>query len=540
MTLRVVFRADASTRTGQGHVMRCLALADYLRNNGAACSFISARLPGNLIDTVRHKGFRVDEIAPFDRSDWMKDALASTAVLGNESIDWIVVDHYGLDGQWESVLKQHTDYLMVIDDLADRRHTCDLLLDQNPGRMPQDYQALIDPRCELLIGPSFALLREEFRHQRNLGKSAANDPVGKMLISLGGTDADNVTGNVLSVLESAHIESLSRVSIILGAQAPWLEALREQARTSHLPIEIIVNPDNMAELLSDADLAIGAAGVSALERCCVGLPTLLIVTASNQHPGAAALHSVGAAHYLGTTSDFADSLRDLLHRAVPTAHWQTMSARAQEIVDGEGCARVAYVMSQSVAQPQRRASVAIAAASLSPGVLRPLGSDDLPMIFAWRNHPDVRRFMRHSVMLDWHEHLKWFERKKIDGNLPLVFEIDGIPLGFVQFDMTQEPDTAEWGFYKSPDAPQGIGRRLGVAAISHGFQHYEIDRLIGKVMPDNLRSQQFHERLGFHRTPPSAHDENLSATPQLIFSLSRSKWSGAGDSCHGEKHECHC
>ena len=537
MSLRVVFRVDASIHTGQGHVMRCLALAEQLRQRGALCRFISAAHPGNLISTVRNQGFAVEEIAPLDKSDWIGDAKATAAALGTEPTDWLVADHYGLDYQWEALLKKHTTHLMVIDDLADRCHDCDLLLDQNPGRLAEDYHRLINPHSQLLIGPEFALLRDEFAEQRKQPNPAGFDPVKKILISLGGTDPNNVTTHVLSVLESARIQSVAQITVILSSKAPWLEAVREQARQSSLLIEVIINPEHMSEILSGIDLAIGAAGVSALERCCIGLPSLLIITAENQRPGALALHALGAAHCLGDLDEYENRLRHLLQEPPPAAYWETISARAKELVDGEGCSRVAHIMSQIAAQPLRRSFIAAAVSSSTPGQLRSVLSGDLPMIFAWRNHPDVRRFMRHSSTLNWHEHLAWFKRRQIAGNSPFIFEIDRVPLGFVQFDKTDSEDCIEWGFYVAPDAPKGIGQRLGKAAISHIFKSTSIHRIIGRVLPGNLRSQRFHERLGFHRMPHLARSESKSDAALIGFSLSRSDWSTANAGSHGEFYE---
>ena len=148
--------------------------------------------------------------------------------------------------------------------------------------------------------------------------------------------------------------------------------------------------------------------------------------------------------------------------------------------------------------------------------------------------------MRNRGLLDWDEHVAWFERKEAAGEAPWVFEIDSIPLGFVQFDKTDCPDTVEWGFYVAPDATKGTGQRLGIAAISYIFKREVINQVIGQVTPDNLRSQRFHERLGFHRMSSVASQESSSATPLISFSLSRSEWPGMNTGRHGETHECHC
>lgn len=523
MTIHVVFRVDASFQMGYGHVMRCLALAEKLRYYGATCRFVSAKLQGNLISHVRSTGFIVDEIEQFDASDWEKDANATLATIGVDTVDWVIVDHYGLDHNWEAILRTKTTHMMVIDDLADRYHDCDMLLDHNLGRRAEDYSHLIDSRCELLLGPSYALIRDEFMQQRAQRKSFDHTHIKKVLVSLGGADSINATSKVISELENLGSGFDAEITVILGANSPWLDEICKQASKSTLPIEVIVNPQQIGKILSENDIAIGAAGVSALERCCIGLPSLLIVTAPNQRSGAMALHGMGAACCIGGLDTFRNGLRDVLQNRREASYWRSMSARAQEIVDGEGCARAAYLISRTTAYPKRRSLLLLAAKHSSPGYLRPAQVTDLKLIFSWRNHPDIKYFMRSSTLLDWDEHVSWFKRKKANGEHVLLFEIADITLGFVHFKRTNNPDVVEWGFYTAPDAPRGTGRRMCTMAILYIFQHTAPDQIIGNVKHDNLRSQRLHEILGFRRTLlPSGKEKNPNA-PLISFSLFRTK-----------------
>lgn len=359
--LRVAFRVDASTEIGSGHVMRCLTLADALAETGARCTFVMRQKPGNLEEAVRGRGHSVVMLPPPERAisasggeeeplhaqwlgiHWENDASETLTALADIDLDWLVVDHYALDARWESRVAGCARLLMVIDDLADRKHTCDLLLDQNLGRRPEDYAGLISPETKRLIGPRFALLRNEFVRARepSLQARALREPA-RLLISLGGVDADNITGDVLGVLADMPEAGQWQVTVVLGAACPHAGSIREQADAMIHRVEVVVGASNMAELMAGADLAIGAAGGSAWERCCLGLPTLLIVMADNQRPGARALEAAGAAICLGEPHGVQGRLAGELRRLMKPGNdvLPELASKAASLCDGLGTRRV--------------------------------------------------------------------------------------------------------------------------------------------------------------------------------------------------------
>jgi UDP-2,4-diacetamido-2,4,6-trideoxy-beta-L-altropyranose hydrolase len=263
--------------------------------------------------------------------------------LADVDLDWVVVDHYALDARWESRVAGRARRLMVIDDLADRKHSCDLLLDQNLGRRPEDYAGLVSPETKGLIGPRFALLRNEFVRAResSLQARALREPA-KLLISLGGVDAENITGDVLDVLADMPEAGRWQVTVVLGAACPHAVSIREQADAMSYRVEVVVGASNMAELMAGADLAIGAAGGSAWERCCLGLPTLLIVMADNQRPGARALEAAGAAICLGEPHGVQGRLAGELRRLMKPGNdvLPGLGSKAASLCDGLGTRRV--------------------------------------------------------------------------------------------------------------------------------------------------------------------------------------------------------
>jgi UDP-2,4-diacetamido-2,4,6-trideoxy-beta-L-altropyranose hydrolase len=356
--MRVAFRADASLQIGSGHVMRCLTLADALRSQGVECHFICRAHLGNLIERVRGQGFVVHVLPSESGGEapahcaWLgatqeQDVLACTPILQTLQPDWLVVDHYALDVRWEAPLRSLCRNLLVIDDLADRAHDCDLLLDQNLGRQPGDYAGLLPARCSRLTGPHYALLRPEFAGLRDYSLQRRRQPVLRhLLISMGGVDQPNATGLLLDVLGDCPLPGGCSISVIMGGNAPWLDAVRARAARMPWPTQVLVSVDDMAQRMADCDLAIGAAGGTAWERCCLGVPSLLVVLAENQWSGARALQHARAAELIGDVAAIPGLPAGLAH--LTTAMELTrMSQAASQIADGQGANRVAAALMEA-------------------------------------------------------------------------------------------------------------------------------------------------------------------------------------------------
>ena len=353
--MRIAFRADASIDIGTGHVMRCVTLAEALRSRGHECLFIGRDHPGNLEALIRQKGFEVHLLAP-GRSDalipeqesvpahsdwlgvpWHFDADQTRNIVGGRQVDWVVVDHYALDARWEQEVSQVGAKVMVIDDLADRNHHCRLLLDQNLGRQPEDYDGLTKPDCIRLCGPRYALLRPEFAAMRKLSLERRRSPeVRRILITLGGVDRENVTGEVLRVLSRSRLPPETELDIVMGASAPGLDSVRVQASKLPFRATVSVNVSDMAERMCLADLCIGAAGGTSWERCCLGLPTVLLVLAENQEGGAKALGDVGAAIVVRREGESIDALESVVDRLLGSHELSEIGQMASSVTEGNG------------------------------------------------------------------------------------------------------------------------------------------------------------------------------------------------------------
>lgn len=353
----VAFRADASLLIGNGHVMRCLTLADALKRRGARTVFIGRRQRGDLLDLLGRHGHEVlvlpQVTAPVAQgdvdalahaswlgADWQTDAADTLRVIGQYFFDWLVVDHYAIDHRWERLLRPHCRHLMAIDDLADRRHDCDLLLDQNLGRVRDDYASLVPAEATLLLGPAYALLRPEFPLLRTLSLSRREVPESAaLLVTMGGVDKDNVTADVLRVLASVELPESLRIEVVLGPHAPHLAEVKALAAEMPRPARVFAGDADMAGLMAECDLAIGAAGSTAWERCCLGLPSIQYVLADNQRSIAAALERAGAAVTV-TTARLPEVLKTLLVREGAAERVRCMANRASALTDGLGVLKV--------------------------------------------------------------------------------------------------------------------------------------------------------------------------------------------------------
>lgn len=328
--MKVLIRADAGSLIGIGHVMRCLTLARQLTALGATVAFACRELPGHQLARIAEAGHQV-----FALPAQGDELTALAAVLpGPVCFDGIIVDHYGLDARWENAARQWARRIMVIDDLADRAHACDLLLDQNYTASVALYQALVPATCRVLAGPRYALLGEAFRQPR-----AADAEVSRrVLVSFGGFDQAGMTLKTLQALDG--IDGV-QVQCIAGQATPNFAAL--QALVAERPgWELQAFVHDLPRRMATAALFVGAGGGTTWERAAMGLPSLCVSVADNQVGNAEALARDGFHLYLGPAGQVTlDSLRRAIAGLLDNAALrQQFAARGQGLVDGLGAQRV--------------------------------------------------------------------------------------------------------------------------------------------------------------------------------------------------------
>lgn len=502
----VAIRVDVSRRIGTGHFLRCLTLANVLSLGGVVVRFVTRGLPPIFQDTLSAKGHEyvlLDErpASPalaggsfrplLAHSEWLpvsqqQDAADTIAALEDRLWDWLIVDHYALDWRWEQALRKSCHHLMVIDDLADRRHECDLLLDQNLGRRTADYDDLVAAGCLTLIGPHYALLRPEFAQRRYKSLLRRTAPaLERLLISLGGVDPDNATGRILSALKGCNLPDHCRISVVLGATAPWIEKVRQGAGELPWPVEVLVNVEDMASLIADSDVAIGAAGGSAWERCALGLPTILLILAENQRCAAAALADSGGVVLVGDVDTVCNQLASAIQHVLLDGALTRMSQAAAKIADGGGAERIARIMFAMDGRPLHA---------------REATANDESLLLVWANDSLTRKNSLNPDPICPETHHVWFT-KRLDATdtcrIYIVEQTAGLEVGQVRFERVPGGD---WEIHYGLAVDfrgQGLGVPLLEAAL-RAFQNACLgETVIGRVRVENRPSCRVFERLGF-------------------------------------------
>lgn len=501
--MNITFRTDASLQIGTGHVIRCLTLASSLRDRGAECRFVCREHSGHLLDLIRNQGFeaiglprqeldisvtpKTDKQAYAQKAwlgtDWATDAEQTRVSVGETFIDWLIVDHYALDVHWESAMRRHCRKLMVIDDIADRPHDCDLLLDQNLfSDMSERYIGKISAYCGKMLGPHYALLQPIYAelHARIPPREGV---VRRIFVYFGGADANNLTGMAIEAYRALARDDLA-LDVVINPTNPHAETIRRQIEGA-TKITLHEGLPSLAPLMIKADLAIGAGGVTSWERCCLGLPSIVITLAENQRPIARELDRLGLINWLGDASEVSESdLVNTLGHLCATGLAPGWSERCHQVVDGGGADRVARIIMLN-AKTKLKASLARV--------------DDEALILQWANDCLVRQNAFVPNLIEQTTHREWFRKRLHDVEFCKIYVVkteDNLPIGQVRFDLINN----SWAIDYSLDA-LARGHGLGKALLHTAMQAFRTCKpgamLFGRVKTTNLASCRVFESLGF-------------------------------------------
>ena len=455
--MKIAFRLDATMEIGIGHFMRCIVLATELQTQGAEVCFIGSEYPAYLNEMLNQAGIKFHSLGKYNLSDvlcvvgnktWprklqMQDAVSTNLILSDQVWDWIVCDHYSLDHTWEKGVRSRAKKIMVIDDLANRIHDCDILLDQNYYvNMNTRYVGKVPNTCRTLLGPRYALLRNDFKNSRREVRVRAGH-VKKILISFGGMDANNYSKIAIDAV--SRIKDIDSVDVVIGGQHAHAEEILNVCNT--LGYMCHINTVNIANLMAKADLAIGGGGITTWERCCIGLPSISICTAANQLEQISDAAGIGLVYAPLIKGELSDSIyRHTCALMDNPALLKLISARGMNMVDGGGVSRVAGVMN-----------------SINIHV-RPADMGDSNNIFKWRNHESIRSISRNSKKISKKQHEEWFKSVLESNKHDLLICMCGVDsIGVVRFDI--EENAAEISIYLIPDKKlTGFGGGLLMAA----------------------------------------------------------------------------
>jgi UDP-2,4-diacetamido-2,4,6-trideoxy-beta-L-altropyranose hydrolase len=341
---RVLFRVDSGAQMGAGHVMRCLTLANELADRGTQCEFASRQHRGNLSERIERSGFRVHMLPERGSSDnWLgatqkDDARDVLEILSRAKADCMIVDHYGVDQIWEGEIRKHVSCMVAIDDLANRQHQVDMLIDQTLGRAEEDYRKLVPPNCKLILGANFAMIRPEFHKARSLSlKRRLPGSLQKICLMFGGGDQSSLTLNVLNTCLRADLKPDTEITAIVPQSSECFPEISRFVELHGARFRVLPFVEDMAGLLSNQDLVIGAAGSAAWERCCMGVPSILFVLADNQSLVAERLAQSGAVKIVSNQDDLLGELNSFI---VDPIKLEMLSSKASRVTDGLGVSRV--------------------------------------------------------------------------------------------------------------------------------------------------------------------------------------------------------
>lgn len=481
--------------------MRCLAFAQAWQDAGGQVTFALAMQAPALTARLQREAIEVRDLAVVPGST--ADAARTVTLAQQLGAQWVVVDGYHFDGDYQRRLKDAGLRLLFIDDEGDNgRYFADLVLNQNlhahAGLYPDK-----EPYTRLLLGLRYAMLRREFWPWRDWQREVP-ETARKILVTLGGGDPENVTGKVIQALEQAKVEAIEAIVIAGGANhySPQLEK-----SIDNLPFSarLARNVADMAELMAWADLSITAGGSTCWETAFMGLPSLVIILAENQRPVAVALSAAKVARNLGFHQELAPdnltrALGDLLADQAARAE---MSQRGQTLVDGEGPARV---LMHLLDRPLR---------------VRPVRAKDCQLVWEWANEPATRAVSFSTGFIPWDSHVQWFQDRIKDSQCRFYIALDGddVPVGQARFSLQGEEATISVSLDK-PYRNQGYGPVLIRLSCDHLFAETPVNLVHAYMKPDNLPSLKVFQKAGFSQ----ASQVEVQSQASFHCQLRRGAW----------------
>lgn len=474
----IVIRCDASPAIGTGHVFRCMALANSCAEAGHKVTFAANKEAADLVPSLKQfKSIGDQETIP--------------------ACDILVVDHYGLDQHYEAQSRKRAKKIMVIDDLADRPHNCDILLDQTFGRHRDDYKDLVPKHCAMLMGAEYALLRPEFAALRGQAREKRQHTTRaeRLLVFLSGTDKDNITGKVLTALQDQT--GFSRIDVVIGMNSPHERNIASLAHNMRVPTTVHsgLEASELAQLMLDADCAIGAGGTTSWERCTLGLPTLMIEIAENQKTIATQLEKAGAIINLGwyeavSSEKITKAFSDL--QGDPSL-LQSLSGKAFSICDGRGLNKVLTLLETMLSTPIS---------------LRPVAETDRKTVFEWQNIPGIRQHSRNPKPPSAAEHQEWFSRALQDKNRhSFIIEYEGHACGMLRLDSKNiDANEYEISILIIPDYQKKNIAKTALKLIENLFPDCTI---LAEILKDNHVSQKLFMNSGYKNYKDTWYKKSL-------------------------------
>lgn len=498
--MKVFFRVDSSNEVGTGHVRRCLTIAKGLKDRGVRdVVFICSRLEGNIIEDLSNHSFEVRIIArspefnlkdvqqyripEIDRLSQVQvaDAEQTVLLLNNEHPDILITDSYLIAETWENIVRPYVKSLVVIDDIANRFHNCDILIDNNFSDKPDAYDLLVPSQCRKLCGTKYVLLNQDFLSVSN--KRAPIFKVTKLLVFFSGSvELNPLTVSVVNKLKSIDPDTI-HIDVVVGGNT---EQVIEVANNIIRPNTTVSGSvPNFVHLMKNANLAIGAGGITNWERCYLGLPAIVVAIAKNQVPSSSALSRDKYINYVGELSDETPAkIEELVHQFINnTVLLNKQSTLCQKLVDGKGLKRVL---------------ISLLPKSYFSFSLREATSNDVDLYFDWVNDPDVRKSALNPSLITFENHIQWFNKQLISNDAFMyVYECDDVPIGQTRFNII---DGVAYIDYSIDALARGKG--IGYCMLEEAIKRFSTMNnvlMVAEVKKTNPVSMSIFEKLHFDK-----------------------------------------
>ena len=332
---RIYFRCDASTSIGSGHVIRCITLANFLKKKKFDTIFISKKLNGNLFSLIlkeKHKIISLSKKSTMKNE--VKEIFKKLKNFNNKK-DWMVVDHYSIGKKWESKIITKIPKLFVIDDLCDKFHLGNVLLNQNylPG-IKKKYRKVLSSKTKTLLGPKYAILNPEYKKARKNVNLKKDKKFTRVIIFFGGADDKNFTIKCLNIFLKYNLQNI-KLDVVIGQsnkKKKIIKSMVKDTKYANLHIQI----SSLCALMRSADFYLGSGGTTTWERCSLGLPSIVIATGKNQISYNQELDKKGVLKYLGTAEKVNEKQIMSAILKFISSKSNKMSENAKKITDGKG------------------------------------------------------------------------------------------------------------------------------------------------------------------------------------------------------------
>lgn len=478
MEATIAFRVEANAEIGVGHFMRCLALAEGWRNRKGHCCFIMSSIPKALKSKLDIERIRMFQIPT--KAGSVDDAKATLQIAAKIRPSWLIADGYCFTTIFQKAIRHLGTRLVLIDDFGQlKEYDSDLIIDQNLGTDETFYRHR-GSNTKLLLGPRYTMLRKEFLKYRNTPK-AVTQTAKKILLTIGGGDAQNFTSKVLKAINQSDLDGIE-LFVIAGPANPHIDTLKKEIQNFKVPVQLFVNPKEISKIMSQIDVAISSAGTTALQLAFLGVPTMVITLAENQKRVAEGLVKFGAVETLGSIDKVSGrkiqkALKNLLTDFQKRIE---MSKRAQALNDGYGVDRILNHLNVK----------AVKVRNAEPG--------DCKLIWQWANDPEIRNASFLQNPISWQQHVTWFKEALKNPKLHfyIIMNHKKTAMGSVRFEITGREATISASL-SSQFRNKGYGVPALRESVRHFFRTSSVKLVHAYIKPENEVSIQAFKNAGF-------------------------------------------